>query len=634
MSVGSSTSSTASPTSALGIGSGLDLQGIIDGLMKIEAFGQNRIKKSVTNHNSLVGVYQQLNGKFATMKTSVEMLSLPNSWQAKAAKSSSENVTASATAAAISGSLSFTVKNLATAQTLASSGTVASTDSVIGSGKFLVGKGGAIGLGNVTGTGLADGAHTIKVTTASTGASQSGSSALAGSLTFNGSETITADVGGVAKVYTLTAGTYNASQLTEMITQVSGGDLKASTNNNGSLKLTTANEGSVSSLQITGGSALGSLNLAAGSASNGTDGVVEVDGVSNVVTDIRANGSNTVVLNGAAGTVDASFNGGLRVGTADYKSIDLGDGKLSTVVSNINAANTGVTATAVQTAPGQFRMQLQSNTTGTAGQISSSLSALGSLGSFNAVNEGKDATLQVGSGAGAYSISSSSNTVTGVLPGVTLNLTKADPNTIVTVGVSGDVEGLSNKVGALVSSVNDALKFMKENSKYDKATKSSGYLLGNSTARRLQQEVFSAMQGTAGVGMVPGDLGITIKEDGTFGWDPAKFAAAYAKDPEKVAGMFVEGGTAGSTTNLNPGIAERIAQLTKRATDSIDGTITVAIKGETTTIADLNKQIEKWDERLAVRRKTMLAQFSAMDGAVAGFRSQGDWLSGQLSRLM
>jgi flagellar hook-associated protein 2 len=634
MSVSSSTSSTSSGTlNMLGIGTGTDLAAVVDQLMKIEALGQDRIKKNVTTKQSLVNVYQQLNAKFSTLKTSSEGLNLPSSWQAKAATSSSTNVTASATSAAISGSLAFVVKNLATSQTLASTGTVATTDAVVGSGKFLLGVGGAIGLGNVVGTGLADGAHTIKVTTASTGASQSGGSPLGATVTLSGTETIDANVNGVAKSFNLQAGTYTATQLNDMITTATGGTVKAATNNNGSLKLTTADEGSAASLQITGGTGLAALGLTATGTSNGTNGVVEVDGVSNVVTNIKADGSNSVVLNGSGGTVTASFNGGLRVGSADYKSIDLGDGKLSTVVSNINSAGMGVTASAVQVAPGQYKMQLQSATTGTAGQISSSLSSLGALGNFSAVSEGRDATIQVGTGAGAYSITSSSNTVSGALPGVTLTLTKADPDTTVTVNVGGDVETLATRVGNMVSSANDALKFIRDNSTYDPKTGASGWLLGNSTTRQVQQGIYSAMQSTLGAGLIPADVGITINKDGTFAFDTAKFKSAYAKDSEKVASLFVEGGTKGSVTNTAPGLAEKMNAFTKRATDSIDGTITVAIKGENKTIEDLNKQISAWDVRLETRRKNMLAMFSAMDTAVANFRSQGTWLSSQIAGL-
>lgn len=630
------TSNSLGGTSALGIGSGLDLNSIVDGLMKIEAMGQTRLKNRQTTHNTLVGVYQQLNSKMLTLKTATEGLYLPSSWQAKSATSSAtSNVTASATTAAVPGVFTFAVKQLATAETLASAGTVSSTDAVVGTGSFLLGKGGALGLSNVSGTGLSDGAHTFKVTQASTGASQSGTSPLSASITLDGTETITAEVGGVAKNFTLKAGTYTRNELAEMISEATGGVLKGSLNADKSLKLTTADEGSASSLQITGGTGLAALGLSAGGVSNGTDGIIEIDGVANTVSDIRADGSNPVVLNADSGTVTATFSGGLREGTAEYKSVDLGDGKLSTVINAINSSGLGISAGAVQVSPGQYRLQLQSNTTGTAGRISADLGALQSaLGSFDVVNEGKNAVLQVGSGSGAYSITSSSNTVSDALPGVTLNLLKADPDTPVTVTVGGDVSTLSNKVLAMVNSVNDALKFIKDNSQYDQKTGASGYLLGNNVARRLQQEIFTAMSAPLGSSTSMGAIGITVKEDGTFAFDQSKFSAEYAKNPEAVAKLFVEGGTEGPNTGNNPGVMERMQKMAAKATNIVDGTITVAIKGEQSTINDLQKQIEKWDLRLQQRRDIMTRQFAAMDSAVANFRSQGNWLSGQIGGLM
>ena len=56
----------------------------------------------------------------------------------------------------------------------------------------------------------------------------------------------------------------------------------------------------------------------------------------------------TVTLNAAAGTISATFSGGLRTGTLNAMNVSTGDGSLQTVVGAINGASTGVIASAVQ----------------------------------------------------------------------------------------------------------------------------------------------------------------------------------------------------------------------------------------------------------------------------------------------
>lgn len=618
-----------------GLGSGMDISGLIDSLVSLEKTQQKALSTKVTAHKSTVSVYQALNTRFSAIKSATQDLNIPLDWRLNKATSSDSSVTASAGADAISGSFSFVVKKLAQAQVSASFGTVSSTDTVIGSGSLLLGQTGSIGLSNITGSGLASGAHTLKVTQASSGASVSGTP-VADSITLNGTETLSVSIDGSPHTFTLTSGTYTQQSLAAMISDVSGGMLDASVNADKSLKLTTTHEGSVASLQVTGGSGLGSLGLVAGGATFGTDGVIEVDGVANTVSDIRPDGTNSVVLNGSAGTVTTSFGGGMRVGTSTVKNISLGDGKLSTVVSNINAAGAGVTAGAVQVGPGQYKLQLQSTATGTAGAIGTDFSAFsGVLGSMQTVTAAQDAVLRVGTGSNAYEITSSSNSVSGAMPGVTLNLSSADPTKTITVNVTGDAAGLADKVETMVKAVNDVLSFIKTNSAYNADTKTGGPLLGNYTARNLQQQLMSAMTSAVpGASLsAMGNVGMKVAQDGTISFDKAKFTSAYQSDPQAVVGLFVEGGLNGPSTGNLPGIVERVLKVATSAVDSVTGAITTSIKGENSSIDDLNKQIDAWDLRIEKYRARLQSQFSAMDTAIAQYNNMASWLSGQISGL-
>lgn len=626
--------SSGATFSALGIGSGVDVQTMITALMSIERVPQIQLKTKKTDYQSKVDQYQTLNTKMMAVRTASQAMDIGFFWKAKTASSSSSLVTATATQAAINGSLSFSVKNLATAQVSASYGTVASTSSVVASGNLLIGTAGGTGIKNLTGSSdLATGAHALEVTQASAGASIKGAP-LADSISLNGSETLTTTIDGAPQTFTLTAGTYTPQSLAKMLSTVSNGALSATVNGDKSLQLSTTHEGSTASLSIDGGTSLVKLGLAVSTgAVNGTDGIVKVDGVSNTVTSVVPGSTSATALNSTTGSISATFGSGLRVGTTTLQNVSLGDGALSTVSNNINNSGAGVSATVVQVGAGQYRLQLQSSTTGTAGAIATNFGAFASsLGSMEDVTSAQDATLQVGTGANAYTVSSSSNTVSNVFPGVTLSLNGADPNTTVSVNVGADPNAMSTKVKALVDAVNDALTYIHDNSTYDAKAKKGGPLMGDYTARTLQQQLYGTISAVVGTSSLQSaaQVGIKSNSNNTFDFDADAFKAKFSADPEAVARMFVDGGTTNTNLTGKSGIAQSITSIMKAATNSINGSITTAINGQKTLIADLDAKITSWDDRLSKMQDRFIKQYSAMDSIVSNYQSLGNMITNAL----
>ena len=304
-------------------------------------------------------------------------------------------------------------------------------------------------------------------------------------------------------------------------------------------------------------------------------------------------------------------------------------------IDKINTGTGNYTASAVQISPGVYKMQLQAKETGLANKITDNVNGFaGTLGSFVSTQDPLDAAIKVGSGTNAYTITSSTNAMKDVLPGVTLNLNKADPALDVTVGVTGDASGMADKVGAMMTAVNDALNLINKNSKYDAASKKGGVFQGDAMTRRLVDQLHNAVSEiTGGNVKLASDVGITSNADGSFTFDKTKFISKYQTDPEGVAGLFVSGGTTGTTNPSKPGIAERIQSVTKQATDSVSGFITTQIAGENKTITDLNKNIASWDDRLVKKRETLTRMYTQLDLAMSKYSNMSSWLGGQISGL-
>jgi flagellar hook-associated protein 2 len=307
------------------------------------------------------------------------------------------------------------------------------------------------------------------------------------------------------------------------------------------------------------------------------------------------------------------------------------DGSLQSLVNAINGTkDAGVRAAAVQVSPGQYRLQLTASDTGSGNAFSLSGSAGAPLTglSFTQVTAAQDATLHVGDSGAGFDITSASNTIEGVMPGVTVKVTTKVSD--VTIGVSQDSTSITSTVQALVDAANLALTGIANVSSSGVAgtdgTRSGvGALAGDGLMRQLTSQILSKV--TAGVGNKSLSLvGIGVSKDGLITLDKAKFAAALAADPTGVQATFSTATTDGT------GFADSVAKLAKDNSSST-GTIASAITGRQSTIKDLTDRIAGWDVTLAARQATLQKQYSALEVALGKLKSQSTWLAGQLSQL-
>lgn len=307
---------------------------------------------------------------------------------------------------------------------------------------------------------------------------------------------------------------------------------------------------------------------------------------------------------------------------SETKTVNVGAGaKLADVVSAINdQAGTAVQATMVQVSAGQYKVQLNSTNTGTANKVTISPNGADSvLGGFNEVNAATDTVLRVGSGEGKYDITSATREVKDVLPGVTITPTKADPATPVTVSIATDVKTMGNDVEAMVKAANEALANIKINSNYvkDRPT-DSGPFVGDSTTRGITYAIRDAVVGSAG--LIPSLAGLSVDKNGTVTFDRAKFESAYKDDPGKVQATVNE-------------VAERLAEVGTKASDTDKGSIAQRIKSEQAMVSNYTKQITRFEDRMTLREQSLNAQFKAMESLLGKMQAQGNWLSGQLATL-
>ena len=303
----------------------------------------------------------------------------------------------------------------------------------------------------------------------------------------------------------------------------------------------------------------------------------------------------------------------------ETKTLDTGDGTLAGLVNALNASGTGVRASTLKLDGGDYRVTVQAAATGAASSFTLTAgdgSAL--LGGGATVVTAQDAAVTIGSDT----VHSSTNTFTGLLPGVDVTVTDKALGKSATIEATGDATAARTQAKAMVDQVNELLTQLDKVTAYDATTKKSGALGGNNTVRELRTKLLEAVYPATGT---MAGVGVQTDRYGKLVFDPAAFDKAFAADAT---------GTAAAFSATSPaGFAQRLEAVGKDASHRTTGTLTTLVTGSNANIDQLEDSIAAWDTRLELREKTLTRQFTALETALSRMNSQSSWLSGQLGSM-
>ncbi len=212
------------------------------------------------------------------------------------------------------------------------------------------------------------------------------------------------------------------------------------------------------------------------------------------------------------------------------------------LAGRINGAGAGFSAQAVKVAEGDVRLVVTATASGEAKAFRVG-DAPTSVAATTVLTPGVDAKLQLGS----LEVTRSGNTIDDLLPGarVQLRRTTAAP---VTVEAKQDTAAAVATVKGLVDGLNGVLSTLKDLTAYDAANKKAKPLQGDDTARKLANDLRTAVSATV-AGLTgfssAGTVGISLDRHGAVTFAEEKFTQALAADPAAVAKLFQRSGTAG-----------------------------------------------------------------------------------------
>ncbi len=363
------------------------------------------------------------------------------------------------------------------------------------------------------------------------------------------------------------------------------------------------------------------------------------DLAANLQTQLRA-------LDGSADiTVKFDVTTGLKVFSASGKSLTgIGltkktyDDTPAGVVAAINASNRGFKAQLVNDGSATPFKVMISGANGVTESFSiSSTDAGGAFGAGFSVPAGSaaaDASVTVN----GLTYTRKSNTITDIVPGLTLNL-KAASATPASINLSRDTAELKSKLTALVTAYNDFDNIIKESTNPKSTLDTYGAtLVGDSTVRMVRQQMRAIIFGTSSTPGTTykslGQLGFSLDQTGVLSLDATKLDAALLNGVDDIAKMFTGGLNKASTySSLPAGIA---GDAVKKLTNFLLPTGILLSKSDNAEVentkyrARLTKLQTRMDGLLVRYQK----QFAAMDSMVGSVNSQKTSLKSTFEGMM
>lgn len=341
------------------------------------------------------------------------------------------------------------------------------------------------------------------------------------------------------------------------------------------------------------------------------------------------------------GNLDSTLT--FTFGNGGKASVSIGaDASLDSIATAINAAGVGVSASVVKadTSSTPYRLVLTGNSVGsgqsfstsvatragvdTSTALASSLSALsfldfdadsavdattGTVVDSRLTAQAQDASLTV-NGLG---MTSTSNTVTNAVLGVTMNLTQTGSTVL---SIERDDEAIQTQVQNFVTAFNKVIS--------DAKTLYSGVLQGDFNLVQLQntfntilQTPVSGANGTTRVAYLA-QVGVSLQKDGTLSLDAAALKKAIATNAAAVADVFGNDNSDGFAQRFNQAVNDLLGP---------QGLITTRSNSINKMASDQKDGIAREETRLGTLQQSYMTQYSGLNSALQKMQQTSTSLS-------
>lgn len=307
----------------------------------------------------------------------------------------------------------------------------------------------------------------------------------------------------------------------------------------------------------------------------------------------------------------------LSVAGQDYAiSLTAGNATLTGFADAINASGSGISAS-VRAENGGFRLILKGQT-GLANSFT--LTGTSDLGLTQA-QAAQNAIVKVD----GVSYQRASNSMSDVIPGVTLDLKKADPGALVSLGATRPTGAITSTMTDLVAAMNDLKKTLSS------ARSSTNARAVFELERRLSRLIGQALSSSATGPRSMADLGVTTNRDGSLSLDSKKLESALKNWPDAVEAIFNPRRDSGRNETTDPGISGAMSAIKTSALASNAGldALKARLQKEADALALLRTRTE---EREAANKDRLSRNLAGMDSRVTSLKATQAYLDQQIAQ--
>ncbi len=312
---------------------------------------------------------------------------------------------------------------------------------------------------------------------------------------------------------------------------------------------------------------------------------------------------------------------------------------LETLVEKIDASGAPVQAGLVNVGGlTPWRLSLTSDVAGSGGDLVMDLLSDGSAPQFqlDPIQRGQDAKILFGAGSlgGGFLVTSGSNTLSGVIEGVTIDLLAAsdEPTTLT---IERDDSSLSEGLQALVDAYNGLRDKADQYDSYDSESFEKGTLYGNANLRGFVSEltriVTRDLDSLSGPYRSLQDIGVAIDGEGRLNFEAEKFSEALAVDRAGVEALLSasieEADDSNESMTTVEGIGPRLDELLENWL-APDGRLQTIQDGISDRLQRNDDSIAALQTRIQAERERLLREFYVMEQTLARLQSQSNALAG------
>ena len=353
-----------------------------------------------------------------------------------------------------------------------------------------------------------------------------------------------------------------------------------------------------------------------------------------------------------------------KTGTSSVSIAVTASDTVSTIATKINNANAGVTATTFNDGTGDRLILTGTNTgasngfkitatdaSGTALTDGTGLSCLafnptnasdstsgayGMAASTNPVTYSNDASARIN----GITVTSSSNTLTNNIPGVTINLlaatttsstssgTTTSTNNPVTLSVTQDVASVVKNVETFVTAYNTLWSDLTSNTKYDSTTQTAALFQGDGSVVGLES-LLSNMVSSISNGSTAykrlSDVGIQVSTDGTLTIDTTKLSAA-ANNGTEMQKLF----TTDNNDIATNGFGLKFSNFASGAV-AAGGLVYTKSAALQQVLAKNTTDQQAVNDKASALQTRLQAQYSALDSKMATLNALATYVSQQVT---